>query len=356
MNLLWDFRLFSYQYRNRGVGQYALALATEYVKKNEGKNIFVLGESDCIPELASIGIHLIEYKKSNWKNDLINIPKIILTNKIDIYHYWIALGPLYHIGMGLFNPCKTIATIYDMGTELWDVPFLKSVKKSWYWRIQKKLLPSIDRVVSISHAASAEIRSVFPNMNKKIDVIYKPIKENDGKMQKNERERYFIALGGSPHKNVASVVKAFDVFNVSKGDFRLIILGEINRKEEGLESVPENVEFDKSMENYQNHLKRSSGLIFCSFNEGLGIPPLEAMSNGCPVLVSDIPSLKEICTGAAVMVNPLDIKSIADGMIELVNNNYLWSENSLRGASKYQDLTKDSAEKLENIYQDLYKT
>lgn len=354
MNILWDFRLFSYGYGKRGVGEYTTSLASSFIEKEITGNLFIIGDKKCIPDIFHLKeINFIQYKSRNWKRDLIDIPLVVKKYKADILHYWIALGPLYNIGMGLFSPCKTVATIYDLGAENWNVPFLRSVKKSWYWRAQKKLIPYMDKVISISEATSTDLKKEFPSLNNKVQVIYKPIISNNEYSPYNKREQYFVTLGGSPHKNLSRVVKAFDLFRKRLPHYKLIISGQVNKQEEGLDSFYENIIFDENMENYKYYLMHAAGLIFCSIYEGLGLPPLDAMNYGCPLLVSSIPSLHETCRNAAVFVDPMDIETITDGMFKLTSNNEYWSLQSHKGSFEYESKVKDVGKDLNEVYHKL---
>ena len=87
---------------------------------------------------------------------------------------------------------------------------------------------------------------------------------------------------------------------------------------------------EDSMGKYKETSGNCSGLIFCSLYEGLGLPPIEGMNCGCPLLLSDIEPLHETCHDAAVFVNPLDVEEIAEGMMKLASNNGLWSLRSFQ--------------------------
>lgn len=77
--------------------------------------------------------------------------------------------------------------------------------------------------------------------------------------------------------------------------------------------------------------KKCEFFIYPSLYEGFGIPPLEAMKNGCAVIVSDIPSLKEVCTDAAFYVNPDDTESIKNGILKIIKDPVLKSDLKLKG-------------------------
>ena len=354
MKVLWDFRLFSYGYSNRGVGIFTQALAYQIIRTGLKDRIYIWGDRNCVPQaLQSVAAKWIPYKSGNWKKDFLHIPFLIFRYQIDIFQYWIALGPLWKIGMGAFHPCRTIATIYDMGVEFWDVPFLMSVKQSLYWSIQKRLAKTIDKAICISRATEYDLARVIPSLSGKSHVIYMPFEETTFKIV--PREHYFITLGGSIHKNCARVVRAFSSLRRKYPDYKLLILGDVDKSEESLQCVPDCVSFE-TMGQYSYHLQHSSGLLFCSLNEGLGIPPLEAMACNCPVVASQIPSLKEICTNAARFVNPLEIQSISEGIEDLIKNNSNWVQRSHQGGDRYREMCSRSGVQCLQIYEETRST
>jgi glycosyltransferase involved in cell wall biosynthesis len=81
--------------------------------------------------------------------------------------------------------------------------------------------------------------------------------------------------------------------------------------------------------------------IYLSYYEGFGLPPLEAMSCGTPVLVSNVTSLPEVVGDAGVMVDPLDIEAIGDGLIRLVEDSTLRQDLKLRGLARSKQFSWD---------------
>lgn len=130
----------------------------------------------------------------------------------------------------------------------------------------------------------------------------------------DQRESFLIYPARAwPHKNHQRLFAAFAQIRQRRPELRLIItggehgaLGQLPRGVESLGKVPE----ARLVSLYQ----RAAAMVFPSLYEGFGLPPLEAMSTGCPVAASRRGALPEICGDAAVLFDPLDPEAIADGV------------------------------------------
>lgn len=348
MRVLWDWRLFSYGYRNRGIGIHCSRMAREIIAGKQAGRIFIWGDRSCIPpELQLDSFTWIPYTHGSWKSSIFIIPYLMFRHKINIIHYWVAFGPLRNIGIAPFHPGRAIATIHDMGVAYWNTPFSNTIRKSTYWTAQKLFFSSLQGILSTSHATQQDIQRFFKASTtvQQHAVTYVPFRTttDDQKITPVKRQPYFITLAGSPHKNCASVVAAFGNVQKKHPSYTLIILGALDPVEEGCTKLPPCVTHEPSMAQYAHHLRHSSGLLFCSLQEGLGIPPLEAMQAGCPLVLSTIPSLQETCCGAACFVDPHCIASIEEGIIALIRDTLFWQEQSMRGATAYTALSRDAA-------------
>jgi len=350
MRILWDFRLFSYGYASRGVGTYTRHLAKAVLRENTSDTIYIWAERRKLPaDMQKWPIKWIPYKPTSWKHDLYRIPYLILRYNIDIFHYWICLGPIHSVGMGIVHPCRVIGTVYDLGVALWsDIPFTASKRKTAYWKVQKVLIHQCSEVICISHATKNDLRKVIKRSRFNTEVVYVPLQIKQQESSE-KREPYFITLGGSVHKNLKKTIEAFCSVRTKFENYKLVVLGEINKKDELPGDVPEFIRFE-DMSHYTFHLQNSAGLIFCSLHEGLGLPPVEAMAYGCPLLLSDIPSLKEICGEHARFTDPLDTNDIAKGMEELIIQQKLWIKKSLEGNLGYYKLSKNAGKQVIAIY------
>jgi glycosyltransferase involved in cell wall biosynthesis len=351
MRILWDFRLFSYGYRDRGVGAYCSAMVRAIGETGLCDTLYIWGNQNDVPAaLKDLCATWIPYRQGTWKTDLFFIPFLIVRYGIDLFHYWIALGPIFRIGMGLFHPCRTCITVYDLGVErINGDPFMEQVRKTWYWKIQKALAKKADVISCISQKTKAELGELFQGEPKKYEVAYLPVPQKV--TFKEERSNVFLTLGGAPNKNLAMVIRAFFLLKKTHVTYTLVVCGAYEKSD--VPPVFASQMVFEGMGRYQYYLATAAGLVFCSTYEGLGIPLLEAMSHGCPVVASDSAVFRETCEGAARFVDPLDAESIADGMRDVADNRELWKKKSLQGYKRYCAVSGNAGKQWVDMYHSL---
>jgi glycosyltransferase involved in cell wall biosynthesis len=137
------------------------------------------------------------------------------------------------------------------------------------------------------------------------------------------RGRAYLLFVGSPapNKNLVRTLAAFR--QVTRTDSRFVVVGSAAKSfSEGMGSeMPANLVRTGRLSD--EHVKalysHAAALVFPSIYEGFGIPPLEAMSVGCPVIAADIPVLREVCADAALYFDPYDPAAIAQKMNAILN-------------------------------------
>jgi len=159
-----------------------------------------------------------------------------------------------------------------------------------------------------------KIRVIYeaPNLYKTNKIITEEILKKYGIY-----EDYLIAIGTNPRKNNQGVIDGYHLSKFGK-NLKLIIVGEkINSKLEDergvrfLGHVPNN--------DLSSLLTGSRALVFPSFYEGLGVPILDAFNCEVPVVTSNLSSMPEVSGGAAILVDPYDVSSIASGIEEALS-------------------------------------
>lgn len=159
----------------------------------------------------------------------------------------------------------------------------------------------------------------------------------------NDLKPYIVYVGNvKPHKNLISLVKAFEKVK-NEIPHNLVIIG----KKEGFitgdqevikyaEKLQDRIKFTGFVDNetLQGYIANAQALVFPSLYEGFGLPPLEAMACGCPVIVSNVASLPEVCGDAALYVDPYSPEDIAEKIKLLLSDDKLREELRRKGLER----------------------
>jgi glycosyltransferase involved in cell wall biosynthesis len=181
---------------------------------------------------------------------------------------------------------------------------------------------------------------------------YKPIECHDPKKLSEVREKYhlpdsFLLFVGrlNVRKNIENLLKAIRL--LKDAQIQLVIVGKADWKLPDLTVLLSEPEMKKrvimtgAMTDEELVLTYSMARIFCfpSFAEGFGLPPLEAMASGVPVIVSETTALPEVCGDAAVYINPFKPDSIAHAIDTLMEDAELYQTQKIKGLQKAKQFT-----------------
>ena len=218
---------------------------------------------------------------------------------------------------------KIITVVHDL------IPLIfKRGKQYYYFKyFFPKVIENSEKIIAVSNFTKYELINYYKISEDKIHVIYNGISE----IFKNfnlPRQAFILYVGRFEKlKNIEALIKAFTIFiKKYKLNYFLVLIGNghideslINKEIKNKIKILKNVS-DKELVNFYN---TASLFIFPSLYEGFGFPPLEAMACGCPVIVSNVASLPEVCGDAAYYVDPYDVESIADGMYKILTDKAL---------------------------------
>lgn len=245
-------------------------------------------------------------------------------------------------GCGPLNYSNQIMTIHDVSHERYPEWFSKN-----YYRFYHFMMPRIGRkahaVLTVSEFSKKEIVDTLGIDSAKIHIIHsnvpfhnKPSKEEILSHQPDtDREKYIIAVSSmDPRKNFVRLVKAFE--QIEDKSVKLYIIGmsfKAFNTPDQQKLISENVYLpgyitdDTLQKMYQN----AELSVYPSLYEGFGLPPLESMTYGCPVINSDIPALREVSEDAALYIDPFDIEDITEKIDQLLKDEELKQELRLKG-------------------------
>ena len=205
---------------------------------------------------------------------------------------------------------------------------------------------SSDQIITSSQFSKSEILKYTSANEAKINVVYFGFNYDEYSNQAhnfepvrrryNLQEKFFLFVGNvKPHKNLSNLILAFKIILDKKMKLKLIIVGEykklINADNESFRLLSEdpllkaNTIFTGFIDKEELVLlyKNASALVFPSLYEGFGIPPVEAMACGCPVISSNAASLPEACGYGAIYINPNNVDDIAEKMIAIISDSDL---------------------------------
>jgi len=329
-----------------GIGSYTRELM-KIISVNEGVDLVPISYSNALPEMPGIAHKTIQkryFAASAAISCLTGLPfpgSSSIGKKIDLLHATDHLIPN-------FGKVPVVATLMDaipLSHPQWVSMKLRTVKNAM-WRQTAKWAT---HVITISDYSRQEIEQYFDIPADKISVIPLGVDERWFHQIENETltetrtryglpEKFILSVGTlQPRKNVGRVIEAYRTLpKAIRSEVALVIVGRAGWQCEelvaGLASgaYGSNVFWLKHLPDADllALMKLASSLAFPSLLEGFGLPVLEAFAAGTPVITSKTTSLPEVAGDAALLVDPLDIASIAAAMQLMLEDQEL--ANSLR--------------------------
>ena len=258
---------------------------------------------------------------------------------IDLVHY--PYFDPFFLTLPLHKPKPTVVTVHDLIPLVFPDEFPAGLRGNVKWQIQKLSLRGALRIISDSESSKKDIVSITDINAQKIDVVYlapsdvfKPIKNKtnlDVVKKKYHLPNQFILYVGDVNwnKNILGMLKAFQKVKCGNQEIirnvKLVLVGKAFldaslQETQQINSFIDTVGLNKEvmmigsvpMDDLAAIYNLASVYIQPSFYEGFGLPVLEAMACGCPVVTSDTSSLAEIA-GPAILINPNNIDSIPKG-------------------------------------------
>ncbi len=253
-----------------------------------------------------------------------------------------------------------IASIHDLNFEHnpKDLPWLVS---SYFRFFFPRFARKVKKIITVSEYSKNDIHTTYSIPLEKIKVIYNGSNEDyipiNTEIQEAIRFKYtesnpFFVFVGSlhPRKNVKRLIEAFEIVSQKSTKIRLLIVGSNMWKDEKLSisnGLQNRVIFTGHLETSEltKIMASALALTYVPYFEGFGIPLVEAMRCGTPILAANTTCLPEVADEAAIYCDPFDIEDIAQGMLNLLENQYLVQELSKKGLERSIYFSWDKAAK-----------
>ena len=355
-----------------GIGTYVRNLVNQLARiDQETEYLLLCGQSD-VESVERLGENfqaVTELSGQYSIREQVSIPSKLLRLAPQVFH-------TPHYVLPALTPCRSIVTIHDC-IHLVFPQYLKGriariYARSTFWTAVNRA----SRILTVSEASKRDILRFFSISPDKVTVIHNAIAEHFFKTPSQQqlsevRERYqlnhrFIMYAGNvkPHKNLERLIDAFVLLREIKGnaDLRLLITGSEISKYTTLRRAVHRYNLHKYVRflGYQTErtlatlYRLADVFVFPSLYEGFGLPPLEAMASGTPVVVSRASSLPEVVGDSGVMVNPYDAISIADGVQTVLADNNFTEDLKKRGLARARTFSwVKSVERIHRIYQEV---
>lgn len=299
------------------------------------------------------------------------IPLSLWRRSIELFH-----SPAYVCP--LIKTCPTIITIHDMAYLLYPEKFVSTYRR--YLKFWVPLCVRIsDKIITDSICSKKDIMRLLGIPGEKIEVVYLGKDSNfkvvsDSALIEDFRIKYglgkkFILYIGTlePRKNITGLINAYYLFKKQnpESEYNLVIAGEKGWLYSSIFTLVENLGLKNSVI-FMGYIKdkelpilynAADLFVYPSLYEGFGLPVLEAMACGVPVITSNASSLPEIVGNAGIMVDPLDVQSLAISIQNVLLNEALRQKMIGKGLERaelfsWEKTAKETAQIYNKILND----
>ncbi len=265
----------------------------------------------------------------------------------------------------LTTKTKQLSVIHDLAFEHFEDGIQHSHLK-YMRKNSPKFANKVNRIATVSQFSKNDITDKYKINPAKIDVVYNGANNLFQQISKTEKDKvkekyseslnYFLYVGSiHPRKNVASLLQAFDSFkSQTNSNFKLVLTGRMAWKTGAVSNIYNQMKFKNdviftgylSNEDLAKITAAAFALCYVSLFEGFGIPIIEAMKCGVPVICSNTSSMKEIGEGVTVQINPNNIESITYAMVLLHKDEVLQQTLITKGLEKQAEFSWDKSAEL----------
>jgi glycosyltransferase involved in cell wall biosynthesis len=351
-----------------GIGTYIRNLLRQLARLDRDTQFIVLSRPSDSAALGSLGANfrIVPANAGNYSiAEQVKVPLVLKREAVTLFH-----AP--HYVLPPLVPCRSVVTIHDC-IHLMFPQYLPNRFAFTYARASIAFAARrATRVLTVSESSKRDILRFVDLPPEKIDVIYNAYDERFGIEPCEEdvirvRERYqlhdqFVLYAGNvkPHKNLGRLIEAFHLVRQRGLDhLKLVLIGDEISKYAALRRAVHRHQLHKYVrflgylpeETLAVMYRLAAVFVFASLYEGFGLPPLEAMASGTPVVTSNLSSLPEVTGDAAVLVDPYDPRAIADGIYSVLTDDSLRRSLRAKGLARARQFSwEQSVRRVHEIY------
>jgi glycosyltransferase involved in cell wall biosynthesis len=353
-----------------GIGTYIRNLLRHLARLDRQNEYVLLCQESDLGVAAQLGPNfrtVLERSPNYSLREQLHVPWVLLRERPDLFH-----APHYVLPPAV--TCRSVVTIHDC-IHLMFPQYLPNRLASMYARVSMwNAARRSDRILTVSEASKRDILRFFDVPPEKVVVVYNAIDErfwvapsDDDVARVRERyqldQRFVLYVGNiKPHKNLVRLIEAFaQLRSGGFDDLKLLIIGDEISKLPALRRAVHGHKLHKHVrflgylpdETLAILYRLAAVFVFPSLYEGFGLPPLEAMASGTPVVTSNVSSLPEVADDAAVLVDPNDSRAIADGVRRVLSDPALAASLRERGLLRAREFSWErSVARTRALYQE----
>jgi glycosyltransferase involved in cell wall biosynthesis len=346
------------KWRDYGIGTYVRNVVRHLALLDRETTYFLFcneADESTLRDLAENFVPVVERAPGYSVGEHVSIPRKLRQLGADLYH-----SPHYVLPLLCSKPA--VVTIHDCIHLLFPEYLPNRFAKRYAWFMMRNAVRRSELILTVSEASRRDILSFYPEADPERlhvvpNAIDEAILEDPGEAETERvRERYqirgrFVLYAGNikPHKNLARLITAFGLLKQRGGheDVKLLIIGdEVNRYGSLRRSVEavgvrQDVRFFGFVPDHTlGALYRlASVFAFPSLYEGFGLPPLEAMACGTPVVTTTGGSLPEVAGDAATLIDPGDEDALAAAIAKLATDPAARQDAAARGLARAATFT-----------------
>ncbi len=266
--------------------------------------------------------------------DLSAMTRAVWKNQVDVFFF-----PAVYSYFPIFNRTKIIVTLHDIIADRHSDLIFPNKKSKLFWKLKQNIaIRQADLIATVSEYSKQQIIEYFKLPESRLRVISEGARPVFKVLEKNEEtekvlarhelkldEKFLLYVGGiSPHKNLATLITAFEQISRDQKDVKLVLVGDYKddpffsaypslKKQVSEIGLEDRVIFTGfiSDEDLAQLYNTAALLVFPSLEEGFGLPAIEAMSCGTPVAASNCSSLPEVLGEAGRFFDPRDAENMA---------------------------------------------
>jgi glycosyltransferase involved in cell wall biosynthesis len=351
-----------------GLGTYIRNIVNQLARLDDGARYLLIGQRRHLAEFDALpgNFELLEYPYApgTFRTHL-HLPWLLRQHRVDILHMPWFYAPA-------IVPARLMITVHDLSDVLAPSTAASLPVQAGRLFFARRALVRADHIFAVSRSSKRELARSFGIPEAKISVVYNAVDERfliepppadaDRILERHAVNSPFVLYAGNikPQKNLPRLIEAFAVAKAELGEhpefaqLKLLVIGEALERHADLRRavlrarVREDVRFlgfvPRSV--LRAFYARARAFLFPSLYEGFGLPPLEAMAHGTPVLTSNVSSMPEVFDEAALLVNPENVFEIARGIRQILTDVPLRETLIRRGHERVRSYSWETAAAL----------